>query len=545
MDVASTSDASTVARLSTKAQVPSWSEEANSFKTFARAYRYWLPPALVSVALSFLFLNPFIGDWDGLDYTVFSLRGVPSSMALGRSLFTLFNHELYVIAHAIFGVQPEQAYLLFKYAVVAQSPLTIIVCWILARDLTGSIRSATIASLLVAFSPMFVIYSGQVMTDVPSVLVSVTALVIHLRGVQQRRVWLTLVGAALLGLGVNVRETVGLFLPWLVIAPFVGGWKLDRRSIAVVMFLIVTFFVCAFGIFAFWFANDPAYRATWHVWLSSMQDESARHPVGIANVRPFLIYFFMAAPLAFVALPWAAWKEWRARGWSLLLSAACVGLFANAMLFFNYSTTINWRYFLTGVPLLAPMVGDYFVRSQTEKLNNARRGFVTAVAGVVLVAGLMGLLVRPASSEYFNHLALAKDYNARLQLMPRDAVVIAGAETVAVTYWRGIGAGQWDHIGVGAGWPDGRLEAKIAEYLKSGRRVFLDTDPRWWQPCSWHVKEIVELAKIDSRFHFVRVAPTIYEIRPAEDASANDQPHLEMLLPENRPEEVKKCFSAE
>ena len=515
-----------------------------SWKNFIGSYRYWLPPALIAIALTLLYLSPFIGDWDGLDYTVFSLRGEPSSMALGRSLFTLSNHALYVIAHAVFGVRPEQAYLLFKYAVVAQSPIAIVACWVLARDLTGSVRSATVAALLIAFSPTFVIYSSQVMTDVPSVLLSATALTIHLRGVQRRRVWLMLSGAALLGLGVNLRETVGLYLPWLAIAPFVGGWKIDRRTIAVVGSSLVIFFIFAFGFFVFWFASDPAYRTVWHVWLSSMRDESARHPIGIANLRPFLIYFFLAAPLIFIALPIAALKEWRAHRWSLLLTAAAVGFFANAMLFFNYSTTINWRYFLTGLPMLAPLAGDYSVRSQIEKLRNARRGFVTAIVGVSLVAGLMAILIRPASSDYFNRLALARDYNARLQLMPRDAVVIAGAETVAVTYWRGIGAGEWETIGVGAGWPQGGLELTITNYLKSGHRVFLDADPRWWQPCSWRLSEITELVSIEPRFRFRRVALTVYEIRPMEDSSAIDQPHLENLLPQNRTEEVKKCFSS-
>ena len=153
--------------------------------------------------------------------------------------------------------------------------------------------------------------------------------------------------------------------------------------------------------------------------------------------------------------------------------------------------------------------------------------------------------IKPAGDEYMNRLALAKDYNARLKLIPRDAVIIAGAETIAVTYWRGIGAGSWDWIGVGAGWPDGKLESKIKEHLQSSRRVFLDDDPRWWQPCSWHLREVNELARIEPHFHFIRIAPTIYEIRPAEDRSANDQPHLEKLLAENRPEEVKNCFNAE
>ncbi len=511
---------------------------------FLRDYRYWLPPALAVLILSLIYLNPFIGDWDGLDYTIFSLHGRPSSMALGRSLFTLFNFGLYKLAHALFGLPPEQGYLLFKSVVVAEAPLAIIAIWILARDLSGSRHAASIAALLVTFSPTLVIYSGQVMTDVPSVLFTATALAVHLRGVKQRRASLIIAGAALLGLGVNLRETVSFYSPWLVLAPFIGGWKFDRRTIAIIFGSLVIFAIIAIGPFLIWFASSAPYRAEWHTWLSSMQREAAQHPITFASFWPFFIYSFMTAPLIFVALPFAIWKEWRSRGLTLMLTAAATGLFATAMLFFNYSTTINWRYFLTGLPAFAPIAGDYYRRIQERRFGSARRGFVSALIGVALIAVLLGILVRPKSNEYFNRLALAKTYDETLRQLPRDAVVIAGAQTVAVQYWRGIGLGEWNWIGVGAGWPTGQLQSKIDEQLQAGQRVFLDVDPRWWLPCSWHVNEERELARIESHFHFKQIAPTVYEIRPLEDQSATDKPHLENLLPEKRPEEVVKCFDS-
>src|SRR4029078_2108362 len=215
---------------------------------------------------------------------------------------------------------------------------------------------------------------------------------VDLRGVQRRRVWLLLAGAFLLGLGVNLRETVGFLLPWLVIAPFLAGWKFDRRTIAVVGLSVLLFFAVAFGIFAMWFATHAGYRFKWHIWLDSTRSEASRHPVGLANLKPFFIYFFLAAPLACLALPIALWKELRRRGWTLFLLRAAVGLFADALLFLNYSTIINWRYFLTGLPMLAPTAADYFIASQTEKLKSLRRGFITAIAGLTAVAVAMGIL---------------------------------------------------------------------------------------------------------------------------------------------------------
>jgi len=513
-------------------------------KNFLRSYAYWLPPALAGLALTLIYLNPFIGDWDGLDYTVASIRGEPSSMALGRALFTLTNHTLYAIAHKFFGLAPEHAYLIFKFAVVAQMPLAIIACWIFTRDLTDSRESATVAALLVALSPMMVIYSGQVMTDVPSVFLTASALAIHVRGLQTRRIALIFAGAIVLGLAVNMRETAGLYFSWLVLAPFIAGWKFDRRRGAAVLASLLLFAMFALGIFALWYATHTDYRATWHVWAESSQNEAARHPLQLANLKPFLVYLFLASPLIFIAVPFAIWREFRARRWSLLLLSALCGLFADAMLFFNYSTIINWRYFLTGLPAMAPVAGDFLFRSQTEKLKSARRGLVTAIAGVVVIAVAMGFLFQPRSNEYLNRLALAKDYKATLDLLPRNAVVIAGSQTVAVTYWRGIGIGQWEHIGTGAGFPAGKLQQKVEEHLRAGQRVFLDIDPRWWQPCSWQAAEIRELVSIEPHFNFKKVAPTVYEIQPVEDASATDQPQLARLLPANRVEEVKKCFSA-
>ena len=92
---------------------------------------------------------------------------------------------------------------------VAQAPLAVIACWILARDISGSLYTATTAALLIVFSPVFVLYGGQVMTDVPSVLGACDGADHSLRGVQQRKFWMVLLGAGLLGLGVNLRETMG------------------------------------------------------------------------------------------------------------------------------------------------------------------------------------------------------------------------------------------------------------------------------------------------------------------------------------------------
>jgi hypothetical protein len=272
-----------------------------------------------------------------------------------------------------------------------------------------------------------------------------------------------------------------------------------------------------------------------------MNAEIARHPVEARNLKPFFLYFFALSPMVLVALPIAAWKEWREHGLSPLLLLALVGVFANALLILNYSTVINWRYFLTGLTALVPLVANYFLKDQTAKLGNARRAMWSTVVGIIFVAMVCGVYLSPISVEHIKKRAETKNYHARLALMPNDAVIIAGGQTIAVNYWRGIGAGQWDTIGTGSGWPGDNLVMAIETYLNSGRRVFLDADPRWWSPCGWQRTETIALVALESHFRFRRVSDTIYEIRPPGDQTAGDRPNLQSLLPENRPDEVRLC----
>ena len=503
---------------------------------------WWLAPALLSLALAIYFVDPFIGDWDGLDYTVLALHGKPSSMLFGRALFIFYNRGLWLAAHHFFNLPAEKAYLVFKYAVVAQSPIVVIVWWRLARELTASKEAATVAALLLALSSFFIIYSGQVMTEIPSLLLLGLALLIHLRGLRRKSLWMVFAGAGLLGLSVNLREATALYGLWLAFAPFVCGWKMGRREILVVALSCLVFFVFALGGFAyFYLANVDNYRYEWNGWVESMRSESARHPVRLSNMTTLLWYFFLAGPIVLVAFPFAVWKEWRKQGASPLLLLGVIGFVANLTLIAHYSMVINGRYLLTGLPAIVPLVGSYLVSAQTAILGNRRRAFATVVIGVLLATWLFDKYYWAGNYAYSLARARSKDYRERLMLLPRDGVVIAGGQTVGFTYWRGVGAGEWDVIGTGGGWPGEALPSEIEKYLKAGRRVFVDTDPLWWTPCGWQLSEVRQLAQLETVFRFRRLSDTIFEIRPPDDATALDAPHLDKLLPEQRPEDVKYC----
>jgi hypothetical protein len=266
--------------------------------------------------------------------------------------------------------------------------------------------------------------------------------------------------------------------------------------------------------------------------------------VTVKSLLPYLVYLFVSSPLVVVALPFAIIKERRRRGLSPMLLLALVGLFADILLFFNYSTAVNWRYFLTGLPALAPLSSDFLIRSLTRRFGTIHRAFTSCAVAIAAFAIVFGIVSRPVSRDFIQRRALSKEYRNQLTYVPHDAVMISGAQTIAVTYWKAMGLGEWKTIGTGGGWPGDQLVPEIETYLQSGKRVFLDSDPRWWVPCGWQRDEIPAIVSLENRFHFRRVTENIFELRPQADDTARDVPNLSRLLAENRPEDTKKCSRA-
>jgi hypothetical protein len=218
-----------------------------------------------------------------------------------------------------------------------------------------------------------------------------------------------------------------------------------------------------------------------------------------------------------------------------------VGFFANVLLFFNYSTTVNWRYFLTGLPGIVPLGAFWLLRIAQKRLGTKRRALAACSVAIVLLAVTFFIFMRPVSSEFIQRRAMSKEYKHRLEAVPLDAIMISGGQTIAVNYWASIGAGRWQTIGTGGGWPGDKLFSIVQNHLNHRRRVFIDADPRWWLPCGWQREELPVIVELEKHFSFRQVSDTIYEITYRGDPAARDHPNLSRLLPENRPEDTKKC----
>ena len=109
----------------------------------------WLPLACLAWGLAWKFQDEFIADWDGFDYSVYTVRHLPSALGLSRGLFLGYNYLLWEAAHRWFGIEHEHVYLVIRYGVMAQAGPAIVAFYAFGKELTADRLAAALGALLV------------------------------------------------------------------------------------------------------------------------------------------------------------------------------------------------------------------------------------------------------------------------------------------------------------------------------------------------------------------------------------------------------------
>ena len=478
-------------------------EESRDWK---RDFYLWLPLACISWQLAWTYQDEFISDWDGFDYTTYTVQHLPSALGLGRSLFLGYNYLLWELARRWFAVPPEHAYLVLRYGVIAQAGPVIVGMYALCKELTGSRFAATLGALLVAASPYFIIYSGRSMSEIPGYLALGWSLWWMLRSLRRGQTAGFLLAAALVGLSANIREFAVFYLPFIPIAARVYGssWRLGLLGFAIAA-------LCAFGgmIFWAWYDTDNYIRAVVNWWGLSTQERKMNPVTGI-NLRFFVDYAFNCSAVVAIATPLALIWLWAQRTLPALLWLGIFGLLADAVLIANHDLSVNPRYMLTGLFGLAPVCG--WCIAELSRRHRARA--LPLVLGlVVLTKGSYNHMARELYGQQWSARA-ARSYVARIENLPWNAGFIVGARTPLVHFLAGVGARPyWLTISPGAGWPDENLDQAIQDFFYAGRLVYVDFDPDLWQTGARETsREADDLARIKERYKLEHIRESFYRI---------------------------------
>jgi Dolichyl-phosphate-mannose-protein mannosyltransferase len=438
-----------------------------------RDFYIWLPLMLLSWWLAWKFQDEFITDWDGFDYTAYTVSGWPSALGLGRSLFIGYNYILWKIAHHYFNLPLEQAHLVLRYGVIAQSGPAIVGFYALCKELTMSRLAALFSALIVAASPFYIIYSGRPMSEIPALLLMSWSLWWMLRSLRLGRTNRFLIAAYLVGLSANIREFAIFYFPLIPLAAWLcrRNWRLGLKGLALAIF-------GAFAGIIFWTIFKPEFYWPAAIkWYTLSANERSIHPVTIDNLRFFARFAFSCSPTIAIMTPLALISLYSVSRLRVLFVLGCLGLTANLALLANHDLPVNPRYLLTGLPGLAAIAGW----SLTELIKSHRVWATPLLIGlVVLTKGSYNYMAKELYDQEWAARA-ARDYVAKIEKLPWHSAFIVGSRTPLVNFYYWSGARPyWKTISPGAGWPDEKLDKAIDDLLDAGRSVYVDFDPELW-----------------------------------------------------------------
>lgn len=446
-------------------------------RRWARDIHFWLPLMLVSWWLAWHFQDEFISDWDGFDYTSYTVEGLPSALGLGRSLFLGYNHLLWRLASRWLGTPPENAYLVLRYAVIAQAGPAIVAVYALYKELSGSQAAAFFGALIVASSPFYIIYSGRAMNEIPGLLMLASTLWLMLRALGSRRrgaAVLFLASAYLVGLSANVREFAIFYLPLIPLASWVIGrsWKKGLAG------TLLAALGMASGII-FWTLYAPEkYWPAAIKWYAMSLQERRVHPVGPENFAFIADFMFNGSVAVTLVAPLALVWLLQRRELRLLLFFGLLGLLADLALVANHDLSVNARYVLTGLPGLAAACG--WALAELVRMRGAW-GWMLVAGLIVLTKGTYNEMARDLYNQHWAARESAR-YFDRIEDRPWNSAFIIGSRTPLINFYSASGARpHWKAIPTGAGWPDDRLGEEIDGLIAAGRLVYVDFDPEIWQ----------------------------------------------------------------
>ncbi len=412
--------------------------------------------------------------WDSFGYVIQSITGRVGGLMLGRPTFVLVSHAAVSAWRALGGgvasVEPLLRALWMLVSALGAPALALV-----ALRAGASTRSSLAAGLLLALSPSVAHTSRAVLTDAPSMAVTVMSFAVALRAARDASTSRMALAGALLGVAGGLREQAVAHL--LTLAAL--AWTAPRRRAALVAVAVVG---CALSLAlpVAWIAlRQPSYVSTLREWGRAMAGERAQHPYGARDFAMFLAWLAASGPSAVWLSIASVTRRRGAIVWSSRLLALAIpsGLQLAALAFYQ-DISFSPRYLLAALPC-AVMLPAGLALDVAGSRRSARRGVAIATVATALVAGVVMRVVERPLVEGLRTLP------ARLAAVPSNAAVVTGQLCPAVVYLRefsklqGDARPAWVQVCPGWRWPrdlGARLDALRAE----GRPVVIDLRADSW-----------------------------------------------------------------
>jgi hypothetical protein len=474
--------------------------------------------ALFGLALLLYFLcrSPFVGQWDAFDYLKQIIGHEVSPLGLGRTAFIGYNIALWEAARRLFGLESLQVEAVAMAGVITLGAAGVLAFKVFASQLLPP-RAALMATLGFLFAPMYAIYSGYIMTEVPMLFAAVSAAALLWRGGTRRRAWLYDLEAGLLfGIAVGMREqavTLAAAYIWILWARPGGA---GRRVRSGATFAGAACIIVLAPLLALYLRDPAAFMPRMKTWLAAIPTDRAAWP---RNIQASLLYAAALAPGAWLALL-AAHAKRRRGGSRALPQEDCsirvpfwgiVGGFVLPLVFLwrDADVQIHPRYLLVVLPAAILLCAFQFHRHFP-----GRRGLMAWTSIQVCV-----FLAAQWSVQPFRQMQIEKREYAQLVLsrVADNALLIPGGYSPVFDYYRVVGhRSGWQVLWSGWAWNANTAAREIEASWKAGRPVYVCDGPFAWL---YFEHERLELFRMFRHCRFERVAPGLSMLRPRKKAT--------------------------
>jgi hypothetical protein len=479
--------------------------------------RNFVRSAMLPILAFYLYLAgsaPFLGQWDSYDYLKQIVTHQFSSLGIGRPVFIGYNVILWEALRKLFHLDPLRVEIVVMAGIVLWGALGVWVFQRLAQKVLPDLDCRMVAIAL-AISPIYAVYSGFVMTEVPMlVLLMAAALIVWELG-DQPSDWRDIAGGMLFGLAAGMREqalTLGAAYLWIL-------W-IRRSSRALQIRSIILFFATAGAItiapaIAFYFYDSGAFMNQIQTWVGILPTGSAQTRI---NAEASLLFAFVVCPGAWIALAGAGIRHWakkrqgdfdKTRSGLAPLAHPAWGFFCcialpMLVLWRDADVQMHPRYLILILPASVILCAALFRR---WVLSN--KGLIAWAALQVLFFGVTLIAFSPYRQIQTEKMNFAQVIR---KSVPDKGLIIGGNLSPLLDYYRGIGVRpQWQILWSGWDWNRETVDGKIRESWNSGLPVYLSTLPAGW---SYFEPEFLDVHFMLKGCRREKIATNLYRIYP-------------------------------
>ena len=461
--------------------------------------------ALLACLIYFAGRAPFAGQWDSFDYLQRIVTHRLSDLAIGRPFFIGYNIVLWELLKGIFGLTPLQVETVALAGVIVIGALGVLVFHRLARQLLPTPASA-MATLSLMLSPLYAIYSGCVMTEIPMLVACIAAALVLW---ESRGTGKEFLAGVVFGIAVGIREQAltlaGAFL-WII---WVRRSNVPERIRSVFRFGAAALVITIAPALWLYFADPIRFSQRIQTWLRAI-------PTGDVhlwrNLEATLLYLAAMAPAAWLGLLVGAGSRWLRPGKenmgpgvpSPIAGVVLCLVLPILPLLRDADVQIHPRYTLVALPAAVILCASIYYR-----WVRSARAMTIWVLLHLAVFGLAQAAIQPLRQIQWAKREFTELVRATI---PGNALVISGGYSPIMDYYRGVGdKPQWKILWSGWDWKRERAAAEIADAWARNEPVYLCDGPYAWL---FFEAERLDLHFILQESNKEVVAPGITRVRP-------------------------------